>query len=237
MGTIVEFLGVPGAGKTTLAGGVAQRLRATGLTVHETFEDWNTSRLARLADLAGSFVPVLRWNPSLLVRGWELGSPVAAHPSRDRAKTAMYWVSRSGHYERARRVPGIHLIDQGVLQAYWSLYFAGHGESLDRLRHRLESSRQHADLVVVVSAGEETVLSRLAARPGMTSRLERSLEDPEEAMSRAQAAVDRALGHLEDPASRPRLVKVVNDDDDGRLTAADEVSALLIHPGSGDVLT
>lgn len=233
----MEFLGLPGSGKSTVAREAVSRLRAVGVTAHETYESWNSGRSARLADVAGSLLQASRWRPRLFVEGWRLAGPLAGGATADRARSALYWLSRCGHYERARRTPGLHLIDQGVLQAYWSLVFGGHEERLGAAWPRLEGSRAHADAVVIVSARPQTVLARLSARPGTTSRLERSLGDAAAALERAETALAWVVERLERDQHRQLLLEVDNDPSDGAATAAASVSErLLTHFGSHDGL-
>lgn len=235
-GLVVEFLGLPGSGKTTLATETARLLRLSGVKAHETYADWNTGRAARLADVAGSLVPAARWKPRLLLDAWRIAGPLSGGAVGDRAKTAVHWLSRCGHYERARRVGGIHLVDQGVLQAYWSLCFAGHAEHLEALLPALESSRAHAGVVVIVSAAPQTVVERLARRPGVTSRLERSLDDPVTAMRRAEAALARVVAALREWRPHAVVIEADNDDEGGSSAAATGLCTRLLESGGATTM-
>lgn len=229
-GLIVEFLGSPGSGKSTIAKETVRLLKASEVNAHETYEKWNSSRSARLADLAGSLLDATLSRPGLLAATWTLAGAFAKGATGDRAKTALHWLSRCGHYQRARRSPGVHLIDQGVLQAYWSLVFAGHDAHLATAWDRLEEARSHSDVVVVVSAQRDTIRARLEARPGTTSRLERALDDSEAALQRSEDALSWVVEHIRSDGRIRLLLEVNNDLNNGiQLAAARVADKLKAH--------
>ena len=233
---VVEFVGMPGSGKSTIAHAVAELLRAGG---HEVSEPtWTIDRLPSGSDRRLSKLRVAateglsRPGRSLAGAGAVLAtsqSNPVGYPSG-----IVNWVYLAGLYRNAARHPGITLFDQGVLQAIWSVVYGS--ESRRGLAVEswvaLAGERLPADsLAVFVEADDETIRSRLARRTVSRSRLgaamARSEEEAERALARGRDALDyveRVAGQLEQ-AGRLRIRRV----DSGSGNRETQAQAVMSH--------
>ena len=241
----VEFLGLAGAGKSTVSGAVGAVLRERRIPVTEP-----TYRLDHLASYhtrrALKFWYSLR---RAIRRPWE-GARWArtVFGSRQRAWVGSWVETMNLLYllelmRSESAVPGVHLFDQGLFQALWSLAYdaaAAHVVSppvLERVRRSLPP----ISVVIVVETSLATARGRLRERPGATSRLQRDV-----AAGRAATALERATAILRpidaaasQLASEGRIVllRVSNDNDADLLGAATRIADAVVpllpeaHPG------
>jgi hypothetical protein len=223
----VELVGLPGSGKTTLVRGAVRELERLGVPAHETFARWNRGRWTRLLDHATTLAALLGGDRRVLVAG---ALAARARPAGARVPLNLLanWANRCGHLRMARHAGGVHVMDQGAFQAYWSMAFAAGRKGLEAVLPRLEAARPAVDAVVVVHASGATVARRLAVRPGRTSRLERaSAGGGGPKLERAELEMDHLCRYLRSLGSRGGLVvlDVVNDADDGGALAAKGLAA------------
>ena len=215
-GVSVELAGIPGSGKSRRARALATGLAARGLTVHQpqalVAPSTPTSvRLARKAVACGA--AALR-DPATTARivsaVVQSGQPGPA----DVAGRAVQWLVAQQIVASARRRGGITVMDEGLLQALWSIGIRGNAEPVLRalaLRHRVTTP----DLVVVVRVPPELALRRLTARTSRHSRTQQ-LAQPERLAELEQGT--RLLEQLvewwsRDAPTPPRLLSVSGADD------------------------
>jgi predicted kinase len=203
-GLVVEFVGLPGAGKSALSRQVAVLLRAKGLIVSEP-----TRRLDQLG---------MAWR-TLAKVGYGIGGAVAAPRTgarwmrtfnnmrqrslADTGRVALNWFFLAGLTRGLAHRPGVHLLDQGIFQGIWSAAYAAREEAikgpeivaavLDVLPARI--------LVIVVETSPDTLRRRLQERLGGDSRLERDLTTRE-----APGSLTRAVAAF---ASMQELLKLL----------------------------
>ena len=171
MGFVVEFFGLPGAGKSTLARTVVAQLRLRGVPTTEV--------MARLGPDAGRAARLSRKVAALVAGATEPGSVRLAanvglrsgqHDRRDQiARPANLLVVRHS-VRRARRRTGIHVLDQGPLQEWWSA--ALRADHARVLAYAALDPAERADLIVRVDAPIDVLVARLDARGTRQSRLE-----------------------------------------------------------------
>ena len=174
---IVEFAGLPGVGKSTLSHAAAAALRESGEIVTEpTREIIHDPRRQRrkfvlaAGTLARHPVSSLAAIRQIFVSG--------QNSLRDFGATAFNFLYVCRLIEIYRKTPGIHFVDQGCVNALWSIgYSASRSPAFARLNEIGQDccGGQISDLVVLVEARRSTVAERLRARPGAQSRLERNV--------------------------------------------------------------
>jgi hypothetical protein len=195
----VEFVGLPGAGKSVLSHAVAGLLRTSGLIVDQPARDTDrlglggrALRKAGLALFGAAAAPLAggRWARALLASGQRSGA--------DSGRVALNWFYMAGLVRRISARPGVHLLDQGPVQALWSTAYASSAGRMNAAAasEALRGIVPHPTLIVLVQTGETTLASRLRHRPGGDSRLERDLRLPAGPAAYARGAL--ALGWVEE---------------------------------------
>lgn len=177
MGVIAEFVGLPGAGKSTIAHGVARELRCRGVPVSEPTYDVD-HRVPRGVRARRKLRQALRGAGRDAACGSrELRALIASGQptARDLLSVAVNWFYVTEVVRRCAAGAGVHLLDQGVLQALWSIaYRARHRDRLLRDgSHVLGAAIPERLTVVVVEGHRATIARRLDVRAGCASRMER----------------------------------------------------------------
>jgi DNA polymerase III delta prime subunit len=190
---VVELCGLPGVGKTTTAHRLLRDLRDRGYPIQG-----DTSPVAPA-------VPVRRrvTTKAVLAFAETLTHPAATasgvlsiarsnQPSTAAVlRRALQWTVTQRLLRVARNQAGVHIFDEGALQALWSIGLRG---SLDPVLRDLNSSSAWAspDLVAVVDAPVEVVRDRLQARGSRHARSQ-SLDS-----ARQQAELERGRRLLDE---------------------------------------
>ncbi len=172
----VEFLGLPGVGKSTLSHRVAAHLAAAGRLVSQSSYE-----------LAHDVGPgPRRWRKSIHVIAELLRHPIAAWRAAravqrttqpdlsTRLRLWFNWLLVLDLGRAASRRQGVHLFDQGILQAIWSIALEDRDEAALSLLAAPAARSALPDLVVVVDADLDVVAKRLDRRQGRDSRVERT---------------------------------------------------------------
>lgn len=173
---LVEFWGLPGSGKTTIALRACELLRESGFSAGATIIRISRSRIFLRAGLKtiralgtifrspSCFIKISR-----MVARSEQSSPLA------HAKlvfNALFVLS----FYRHRDDSSIELIDQGILQAFSSIrYSASSDIRLSEFLGTVGSSSLLPDAVIFCDAPNGVLGARLLARKGIQSRVERDL--------------------------------------------------------------
>lgn len=237
----VEFLGLPGSGKSELSRAVARGLRArdVAVSVPSYALDHLTPTGERLASKLWLAARGCTRSPRAS-RFW-MRTLVASRQAsaRELRAVALNWFYLLGSVERWSAIPGCHVFDQGLCQALWSIGYAAQQPdalSLD-LVPGLGEALPPRTLVVLVEAGLGTILERLARRNSGTSRLERDLAAGHSANCLERAF--RLLRRIDDivwQLAQLRDIQVLRVDNDAEQALAghaaaivDAGSALLTH--------
>ncbi len=194
---LVEFVGLPGSGKSTIARELGAQLRAAGTPVEDPGSIATRGSFGRVATKSRFVLAALVREPVAAVR-WE-GVLRRTGPAswREHVRVTFNWFYLIGLIHRYRRHRGAVLLDQGLLQALWSAGYtsqigiAATPELADALG-RLWPARV---AVVSVSASEASVRRRLASRIATQSRLEGHLRSSDGAAAYHSALT--ALGRIE----------------------------------------
>lgn len=191
---LVEFAGLPGAGKTALSHAVAGRLRERGIPVTELRALYpDTSSGARIRKMAWALRGILR-RPGDAYRGaravWASGQRSLVDALKVLHNllfvSALMW--GSGSRER------VLLLDQGIVQALWSIGYSARDGAFAGIVEGLRARLPRPDLVVIVEASPHTAAHRLATRPSGGSRLERQAAGDPRPFARAVSRWEELKG-------------------------------------------
>jgi thymidylate kinase len=213
---IVEFLGVPGVGKSVISRRLAVRIESEGIAVSEPTYSISHER----TDLSRLAIKLLLAATSLLrhpARG--LIALRAVHESGQGgvANSLRGWMNLlfvEGVIERAARQPALHLLDQGYFQALASLHLGAENPDALRPVEALGPISEQVEHVICVEAETETVMRRIQgrARKGRLdyAALEGNLE---QMLERASNSIGRAKQLAANGMHGPIRVQVVSGED------------------------
>lgn len=220
-GLCVEFLGLPGAGKSTLSHAVADLLRTRGIPVTEP-----TYRLTHASPVVVRHARKLWYAVWSMLRAPEQVTRWMRVLRQSRqARISDWWILTAnwfyllGIVRRRTRMPGIHLLDQGLFQALWSFGYTARDRGVLSawLVPRLRTVLPPGAVVVIVEAAAATACQRLRGRYGH-SRLGGDLagENPETSMARASIALRQVEDAAAELARQDRIVlhRVLNEGDE-----------------------
>lgn len=171
MGYVVEFCGLPGSGKSTLARAVVAQLRLRGVPTTDVMATLgpDAPRFSRVARKLGAAVSGVREASSArVVTGVALGS--GQQDQRDRLARPANLLTVRHAVARARRRPGVHVLDQGPLQEWWSAALRADDARVLEMAAHDRAPRAHLLVEVRVPIG--LLVDRLEARGARQSRLE-----------------------------------------------------------------
>ncbi len=217
----VEFLGLPGSGKSTLSRRVAVMLAQDGVPVRQTayalaHGPRGIARRIAKALLVGGEVLRHPWYALCSARALRA---TGQRSGRAAFKMLFNWLLVSALVRRSRKIPAIHLIDQGIHQALWSIGLDA-GEGAVAAMARVVADRPpEPDVIVVVEAASQTIARRLRERGGCDSRADAWQRQDARALRRAEALLDEVKALLADgPQHRPHASVISMDNNrDGDL--------------------
>jgi AAA domain len=214
-GFVVELFGLPGSGKSHFA---RELLRGS-------------AEIEMPVNLPGAGVgPAVPSLPRMarklgLVAGQMLQRPVpsciamrsivsAQRPRTEGLSRCVQWAVTQRLLTSAGRRPGVHLFDEGLLQALWSVALRGDVTPTLRVLERRSGRSAMPDLVVVVHASIDEIEDRLAARHSRHSRVQEH-HDPiarRRELARGAELVRSLVAWWERVAPGPgRLIEIRND--------------------------
>jgi broad-specificity NMP kinase len=226
MGFVVELCGLPGSGKSTLARALVARLRLAGEPAVEVMAPLGpsagrTERMARkVAMVSRAAVRPEAWRLAV-----DVGLRSGQRSARDRVARPVNLLVVREALARAARRPGVHVLDQGPLQEWWSAALRADADRV--LAWAAADGPTHADLVVRLDAPTDALVRRLAARSGAQSRV----EELDAAALRSE--LDRGAGLLDaliddlvrSPRSRPPHILRVDSGDPSAVDVVREAIA------------
>jgi thymidylate kinase len=206
---VVEFLGLPGVGKTTVLSPVAAQLQAAGISIvlrNEILQQWQAlSGLQRLR----------QWMPSTLNQWQVLMQSVglAAQVKPINLPSFSKAVKIFSNLKRLDQIqsPQLVLLDQGMLQETWSVGITGEPPTEVQLRSRLAPLFDQRSLAIVYfKADPNLALDRLQQRSTQNSRLNQMSPQT------AQAMLSRYAPYLDDilATARSRQAPILEIDSD-----------------------
>ena len=164
-GLIIEFFGVPGAGKTTLATVLAERLGSAGIParLHATPDSGLRTRVRSLLGKSWSLAVAMA---SARERLSQTRALLDILPQADRDQDLRLWqylIHLSSLYARARHRRQILILDQGSLQAVYSLAVRSSART-DEALGRAVGAVPRPDLLMALAPSHEIVAERLRQR-------------------------------------------------------------------------
>lgn len=213
-GLRVEFCGAPGAGKTTLATAVAERLDGAGHAVDSPARRIaSTQRPRRIAAKALLGARRALREPTATAAEVRTLARTDQQGLADLVRVTFNWqfvrelACRHGTGGDAR-AHDVILYDQGIFQALWSVGFSA-ADDWAAMRRLTLPAGCLPDLLVVVRADAGTLAARLAEREGGDTRV----EETRHTVERSIVGID----HLQDLAAeyeraggRPAVLVVEN---------------------------
>ena len=170
---VIEFLGLPGSGKSTLSHRVAQMLREIGVPVEEptytlTHMPSPWIRLFKKGLRVGWGALCMPRCASILTR-----AVISSHPE-SAAVMLVNLLFVATLVRKPRRGPTIAILDQGVFQAVWSIGFRGDERAITRCVAALVGCDLLPSAVVAMDVPVDVVRNRLSQRSGAASALEKT---------------------------------------------------------------
>ena len=237
-GLIVEFVGLPGAGKTTISHALVNRFRRGGVPVTEPTFDLS-QKPGRIGFRQLRFaMRLFAGHPILTLRWMDLVVASRQKSARDFIITSLNLLYSCALVRQSGRRPGVHIFDQGLLQAILSVQYSSrqppdHASLAAAVDESIGVNARN--VAVFVQASPEIVMTRLQQRCGRLSRLERldSTEEFTHALSRYVAAVahlEQLAAILEDRLGhRFTIITLSNKSDNSVDSAAEELFGRLVE--------
>ncbi|MGC5327276.1 hypothetical protein [Brevibacillus sp. SYSU BS000544] len=175
-GLVIEFLGLPGAGKTTLTTKLTPLLQELGIAIHEpSFKRRNGKSGKRILVKLHMVITelIFHFRFTLLSICYILMSKQTSW--RDTFTTCFNWLFCAGIIRQNSLHTKPILLDQGIFQALWSIRYSCLYEPVS-LELLLNSLICMPFIVVVLNTDPTIIRKRLHERPGSSSRLEKKLE-------------------------------------------------------------
>lgn len=230
---LVEFVGLPGVGKSHATRRLAARLadagipaRSSALILHEELPA--SARILRKSAACAAEV-MRRPGPS-----WRLVRTLVRTGQRRRLdvlRLAYNWLARVELVRRARSSPGVELFDEGPLQMLWSVGLQGREDTIRTWGPTLAETAPVGfvpDIVVVVRAPLDVIEARLSARGGRAARADRmDVAQREAALTRGAdllAEILTAAPSLVHGGSGPMLWSIRNADPEEFEADVDELA-------------
>jgi hypothetical protein len=232
-GCVVELCGLPGSGKSHAARTLIRELAGRGVTVHAggrllAPDVFPLSRVTRKLELTAAEIAT---RPSTAA-GVTLGIARSGQRHRgDVAGRVVQWLGTQRLIHAARNTAGMHVFDEGVVQALWSIGLRG---DVSGVLRTLQSREDWAtpDLVVHVEAPLEVVHARLAVRPSQHSRVQRQPAPQRWAeIARGQALLADIVAWWTRLHGHARLLRWIDDGAAARNAVAAVAAGLGDHHG------
>ncbi|HSV41710.1 MAG TPA: hypothetical protein VLI04_23290 [Nocardioidaceae bacterium] len=204
---VVEFCGLPGAGKTLLAEQTCIALRERGVAAEIADRPISAAvpKVARVRRRAGLAGGRLVRHPADTFGA--LRSVARTRPSlRDGAALLLQWLAVEG-LAAAPNDDSFRLLEEGVVQTAWSLVLRAGPDALVGLQELVAEGTVSRRLIVLVDVPVELAVDRLRARASLHSRTQ--LLSPAE--QRAELEVGSRLMRVLLDASPAPVLTIRND--------------------------
>ncbi|WP_445503119.1 hypothetical protein [Microvirga sp. G4-2] len=227
---LIEFFGLPGAGKSTLSHHVSSLLSKRGYAVDEvTYKlDHDLGRLGHAVVKLASITRHIGRRPARVLL--DVAHILVTQQNRwaDAQRSVFNWLYITSVMARRSRDDRILILDQGLAQAIWTVGLAARQRSwLDICRNAARDETLRPDLIVEVKARFQNVSARLASRQRRISRID-SLGNSFSVLRRSQDNADAII--LTFKESGVLVLEIENDSLDqlesGAQLLADTIAAM-----------
>ncbi len=205
---IVEFIGLPGVGKTTLSRSVAVDLKSREISVyHPNYKCDIYSTPRRVTSKARFVIQNLRTNPRLSLTMMQKVVQSGQKSLDDFARVLfnIYYILGLTNSFDSRS--GITLLDQGIYQARWSVGLQS-TQPIAEVIKRVDIPKNLApDLVVFVEATDATIANRLTNRTDGDTRFAPNSE----AFKRARDGYESIKSQIETAPDGPNSITIENE--------------------------
>lgn len=201
---VVELAGLPGSGKTTLATALQLILHGEGIvcTVADSGVSAAAPRWARVARRTGYGVRALLDDPADSGRAVRAMVGSGQESPRDVAAVTAQWLATGHLVSRARTRPGVHLLEEGVLQTVWTAMLRARRQKAEALWENLPRAAR-SDLVLLLDVSPALAADRLGTRSSRHSRTQASAPAEQLAeLTRGQRLLDELVGSCPVPVQR-----------------------------------
>lgn len=216
---IVEFIGLPGVGKTTVSNRVAALLRQRGISVNElsNIELFKHRKYKRIIRKGIFIAREVIFNPKGVWLSARIIISSKQRSIKDLIKVFLNWVYVSSMKKSCIEVYGVHLFDQGIFQALWSIGFGATAVDFPSLAKILFNSLEVPHVVVILNAGQDIIEKRLKKRTICHTRLEKWKLDDGQIIKKATSLLNnikKAIDLLIIENQNISIIDIDNDRDD-----------------------
>lgn len=178
----VEFFGMPGVGKSILSCKVSERLISNGYSVDQyTYQlSHDKGKFRRIIHKLRHVLKELVFHPCYSWSSIRCIKITQQKTFIDFLKVTFNWLFLSNVLRDTDRNQCIQFLDEGILQALWSVAFSGNEDSLKAMSS-LFSMMPLPRMLVVTEADLKTIKNRMNTRDLHDSRLEKQQQKLEEA--------------------------------------------------------
>jgi len=251
IGPIIEFIGLPGTGKTSVAVELARILHSSRSPIHgplggepfgenanrRAFLAYHLARLSRVARMAAL-------DPGFSVESWKALASTGQPSTGGLLRLGINWLSKADLTRSVIRRSGIVVLDEGILHAAWSAnYSATDGRYLPPsiISSAYKVSRDRGWVVIDVDGSADLALARVERRHGLRHRMVRHIPEigRDRVVERAEKALDAvraALGGWAGEGHPVTVLRTRSQDRSPRVAAeslAEELSSLTEADASG----
>lgn len=211
---VIEFIGLPGVGKSTLSHGVAEILQQRGWRVEQPSYsvDHEMRTWERLLFKLRLVLAEAIFHPARAVRSVKAILATRQASAADFIGVTVNWLFMSALLRKSDGRTGVHIFDEGLLNALWSIGFSAGSGGTAGILGELARQRSTPVIVALIEVDIAAVRERLDLRKNGQSRLERSgpADDAWERARRALQQVKATLQMLTDEGAEIHVVAVRN---------------------------
>lgn len=219
---VVEFVGPPGVGKSTVSALVSKRLQTDGFDVKEPVQQITLQpRLNRIITKSHFVISYTFRKPKRVCYETSKISRTNQARIRDTIKVVFNWHYLCGLMENIQS--NVVLFDQGLYQALWSIGYQSLLDWRETIRMVSIPEEYLPDLVVIVEANSNTIESRLMKRGGDDTRVTISEQTEVERAINGIQHLTRLIEERTDSISGHEHIVVKNESRDDLQAATNDI--------------